>query len=1087
MSGRRGAPDQAIRDAVIAERARNVLLDAGAGGGKTSLLVARLVDLVAPSDAACLPIAIERIAAVTFTRRAAGELALRVRQALLAVLADAAREPRRAALAADALAALDTAAIGTIHSVADRLLRRFPLEAGLSPAFTLQDDIESLVAETFAMLHDACEAGALSALVDTDVDAALVREAEDTFRAAFEARLPLEPADVTRFNAQLGLSDLLRAWIEQRDRTPAAPALPAFARAAFAGMVAQFRRGAGELAGTTPGVRWFKRMCDVLDDISLDDDAIALYAQMAHTLGRPPAYKKGDHFDNDRDAWAFYKLYTDKAKTGEESLRDRLMAPLEAEMAARLARARPVALALYERVKARHRVADQVDLLVKLRDVLRDHLDVRRALQERFAHIFVDEFQDTDPLQAEILLYLCEDGQRAREWREVRVAPGRLTVVGDPQQSIYRFRRADLRVYDAVRDVLARGDCLHATLSANFRSDPALIDWCNASFAEIFAQAESGGIAHAPMRAGRPAGGDAPRVRILTVELGAPKEPVRLTRAREAECLAATLRGLVDGGATQIADPRDGALRPMRYGDIAVLALTTTSLRLLLDAFDRAGIPFTASGGTLFTGEPLHRRFALALCALADPDDGPAMASLAQAPFSAVSLAEWAAWRAQQPSPRAAAVDAWIADLRATARTQPVGATVRALLERTACERVVATLPNGAVRLARLRDFALELEVHALRHGFDLAALAADIRPWAETPPAVTPAPLSETAAVHVLTVHQAKGLEWPVVALWDARRKLDDQPRRTAWRVTPDDRAWALSVGGLTWEEPRGGAILQFEKEQDRAERRRLLYVAVTRAREMLIVPRVGAETSLRFVPNYLLAASPPESVGEIAPLHVPAPADRQPEPRAAEEDETSHTAWRDAAARAVVPRAVPISVTAFAHRDDPPRAGRHGAWFGSVVHRAIAATFTRRAPDAVTAVARADALQQLGTVARADAAADVVRACAALQGYASLPDGGVRFEYALAGWGEAGAALLHGVADFVAVTAASIDLVDFKTDTPPDGEAFGDGYAHYVAQVREYARLLRESGVAGLRPVRAGLLFTADGMLRWIDEPAG
>ena len=874
MSGRPLAPDHAARERVIAERARNVLLDAGAGGGKTSLLVARLLDLVAPADSALPALALDRIAAVTFTRRAAGELSTRIRESLLALLAEEPPETHRAAQARDALTALDTAAIGTIHSVADRLLRRYPLEAGLSPAYELRDDIAPLVAETFADLHDACESGTLARVLPADAfSAAVLAEAEATFRATFEAGLSLDAADRTQFNTEPGLPDLLEGWIQQRDREPATVAVPPFPRAAFAALCAQFQHSVRAFGGTAPGVRWLHRMADLLDDIGADADPVTLYARLAGTLGKPPKFQKAKHFDGARDPWDFYNRYkggsTNTGKSGkvsEESLRDRLMAPLEQQLAMRLARARPVALALYEQVKTRHRAADQVDLLIKLRDVLRDYPRVRIAMQGLFDHIFVDEFQDTDPLQAEILLFLSEDGARATRWQDIDVAAGRLTLVGDPQQSIYRFRRADLRVYDTVRDTLLRGGCLRETLTANFRSDPSLIAWCNARFADIFGHPDSGGVAHAAMEPGRSGVGGAlgARVRILSLDIPA-KEPVDMTRAREARAMASHLRELVEGGACIIPDPRDGTPRPLRYGDIAVLAVTTTKLRLLLEAFDDAAVPSAASGGTLFAGDPLHRRFVLALCALANPLDGPAQASLALAPFTAVSLEEWGIHRTGGVAPRAVEAQALIDDVRVRAQSQPLGATLRALLEETAVERVVSREPNGAVRLARLRDFALELEVRALRDGHDLQTLAAAVREWADDPPQVSPAPLPDSDAVQVMSIHQAKGLEWPVVALWDSRHKMDDIPRRVAWRVTHDSRAWALSVGPLKWEEPADGKILAYEKEQDRAERRRLLYVAVTRAREWLILTRGGAESDLKFIPNYLLNGSSPGSIEDV------------------------------------------------------------------------------------------------------------------------------------------------------------------------------------------------------------------------------
>ena len=142
------APDQAQRDAAIRERERNVLIDAGAGTGKTSILVDRLVEMLAPSGGAPA-VPIERIAAITFTRKAAGELRLRIRERLLQELAEPGVPAERDGHLRDALAGLDTAYVGTIHSFADRLLRLRPVEAGLSPAYEIAEDETALVRETF--------------------------------------------------------------------------------------------------------------------------------------------------------------------------------------------------------------------------------------------------------------------------------------------------------------------------------------------------------------------------------------------------------------------------------------------------------------------------------------------------------------------------------------------------------------------------------------------------------------------------------------------------------------------------------------------------------------------------------------------------------------------------------------------------------------------------------------------------------------------------------------------------------------------------------------------------------------------------
>ena len=154
-------------------------------------------------------------------------------------------------------------------------------------------------------------------------------------------------------------------------------------------------------------------------------------------------------------------------------------------------RLRAVVLQVYVQVQARHRSVDHVDLVLRLRDLLRDVPSIRREAQQLFDHIFVDEFQDTDPLQAELIVFLAADPSRAdeRDWEALleHLAPGKLFVVGDPKQSIYRFRRADIDIYNEVRGRLGGSDGRDiVALTTNFRSVPALCDWANDVFRDRF-------------------------------------------------------------------------------------------------------------------------------------------------------------------------------------------------------------------------------------------------------------------------------------------------------------------------------------------------------------------------------------------------------------------------------------------------------------------------------------------------------------------------------------------------------------------------------------------------------------------------
>jgi ATP-dependent exoDNAse (exonuclease V) beta subunit len=844
------------------------------------------------------------------------------------------------------------------------------------------------------------------------------------------------------------------------------------------------------------------------------DDPIRVYRELRRQLDRAPRGRvtRRDTFGGDDPAWKAWKSWTGGDKDRDGALRDDLQAPLRRWMATRLVRLFPVVVELYERVKARQRQLDQLDLLVKLRDLLRDDREARAEYQAMFDHVFVDEFQDTDPLQAEIILFLCERAPLAATWMDVAPAPGRLTLVGDPKQSIYRFRRADVAMYDQVRAILVRGGAREIELSANFRSTPSLIAWLNDRFDRIlktspdrrFDPAE-GRVFNQALLPGRP--DDAgPAVQIVPFEFGdAAKHGVDEYRALESTVLARYLRWLVEESGTQVLDPLDRRPRPAGYGDIGVLAISTWRLRLLFPALDAAGVPYASRGGTLFLSDPLHRQFLLGLRAVADREDGVAEAALLRPPFFAVDLADLAEEAAGGGAPeRLVAARELVRDLRRRRHERSPGATARDLLELTGFARAVAQGPNGAQRLTRLRELCLVLEQLAAAEGLDYDAATARLREWVDHPAPLDPPHPVASEAVQVLTVHQAKGLEFPVVVLWDGRGQWNAYLQPAPWRMERDGRGWVMSLPGLQWEEPVGMGLREIERRYLDAERQRVVYVAATRARDLLVVPCAGTVKAGRFICGDLMGEAPEHLVRWLA-RYVPGAA--EPEwareaptpPPATPRDGAEVSAevdrrWSAAATEAARPRLAPASVTGTVKPEEPTedelaaepakrkeRVGRYGALFGSTVHRAIGLALGDPSLGVAQAVGRAARVIGLAEHL-AEAGEDVERALAALQREGSFrqPGPDLQLEYALAGAWDGGL-LLSGYADLVSVSGDRLDVLDFKTDAPP-ADSVDVTYAAYVAQVRAYGRLL-EGGLTPGRPPRCGLLFTADGSIHWVS----
>ncbi len=515
MSKRAGAPavaagqpssrriDQESRRAIREDLLTNILVEAGAGSGKTQMLAERMAAGVASGA-----YRVEHIAAVTFTRKAASELRGRFHLALERRLASGELQTDDAARVRAALSSLERFFAGTIHSFCARLLRERPVEAGVSPGFTELDEVQDLELRRRAwrdFITTARAAGDpdMLALFDTgvrpgDLDSAfaIVCSHEDVTFPPGVAKCPdAKPA-----------WDALEAFWEVLEKE-----LPDISDETRCPIQKAARTFSGQLRVSRTRI-----------------DRPAIMAELLDTW--------------DVESCITQKWWTDDA-AGKKRLKA-LINPLHEGFKASvvepwLAQWRQYRYRLSVTVlcRARHgaaaerrrlNVLNYGDLLNLTAHVLRTNPLVRRALQRKYRHLFVDEFQDTDPVQAEIVFLLAADegdwreagslqrdsviqreagsrkleagvqreagvvreagsGQREADWRQLPLRPGALFVVGDPKQSIYRFRRADIEIYNIVRDRFsepATGRVLPLTM--NFRSVPALCEWANGVFAEEF-------------------------------------------------------------------------------------------------------------------------------------------------------------------------------------------------------------------------------------------------------------------------------------------------------------------------------------------------------------------------------------------------------------------------------------------------------------------------------------------------------------------------------------------------------------------------------------------------------------------------
>jgi exodeoxyribonuclease-5 len=1071
--------DQAARAEAMTAHGRTLLVEAGAGVGKTAVMAGRIVLLLAAGIPPC------SIAAVTFTELAAGELLARVHTFADELLSGRVPVELAAALpegldrdGAEALLAasadLDAIACSTIHGFCQRLITPYPAEAGIDPGAGVLDagEADLLFEETLdGWLREVlCEGGGpfLPQLVylRAEETVQLVREVAAELRKEW-GLMPPTP----RHGVDEAASDFIGA----------ARAYVAFARSVPA-EEPETRRKAG----------CFAEMADEVEAAAAAGGSAGL-ARLLTAKPHPELCKADGDFRafQLKGKWATAVraagLSTDYGTALFEqanSLHQRCCAEwktlLGTVAAVAIAEIIAVARPAVTRYHARKREAallDFDDLIVSARDLLRHRPAVRDALSSRYRHILVDEFQDTDPRQAEIFWRLAAtaSGAEGTRWQDLELRRGALFLVGDPKQSIYRFRGADAAAYrEAKNAILSAGPNDVLTITTNFRSCAAIIGFVNDRFRAPLQ--EEGQPGFAALDIFHPDTGATACVAALDVGCADAdgKASSETQRDCEAEAVANLCSQLI--GRHPVSD-RNGGERPCRPGDIALLAPTGTELWRYEEALEHAGIPVaTQAGKGLFRRQEVQDLIAVTRV-LADPRDTLALAAFLRGPLVGLSDEELLdlAWETRIPGmpPRLSF------DVAIEATTNPLAQNALARLQQLR-RRANSTTPH--LLLAEAMDVLRVRPMLIARHGSHAARTLANVdafldlaRPfalrglrafaeamriaWDEGSAASEGRPDAPEEAVALYTVHSSKGLEWPVVVPINMMTRATQPTRSVVERTGATLHMKVLGVA------PPGLAdAFEAEDAEARRERQRLWYVAATRARELLVLPRLDVRSG-----SASWAALIDLGIGEV-PALAPRPAAPAPEPTPPE-PETPQTRQDFAAeAKAVVVAATRIrwdapsaeevlatgavEVAALPGLATPKIAG--SAKRGILLHKLIEEILTgETSEEPAKLAARAgelaaqldapelvDPLEIAGTAAKALALpklrewrARLLPEIAVL--YSALDDDGIE-------------RVVSGVADAIALGDDGHPelVVDWKSDVSPSVASI----EHYKAQVRRY-----------------------------------
>jgi len=814
--------DEAEREIARNDLDRSLSVEAGAGTGKTTLLVERILSLLRTRRAP-----LEEIVAITFTEKAAGELKVRLREAIEKALLLS--PPEEAESLGQALGELERAPISTIHSFCSSLLRERPVEASLDPNFEPLDEM------------------GMDLLFQDIWDQWLGKEMEKkpaVLRRALALGMEMDP-----------LARLVRQIYENRDLLPEGPLpQPTYSPESFMEILEKEVQRAWDLAQSDcrkeedlgyQAILGLRGKVKELKEASPERQEVILFRDLEiKAQGNKSNWKPAASCDAQKQ---ILKKLAQELETFKDALRAQVMAGL-------IGWVKGFVAAMQEE-KAGRGVLDFQDLLILSRNLLRDNREVRGYFQKKFRYILVDEFQDTDPLQVEVVFFLAEKGAKAIRWEEVDLQPGKLFLVGDPKQSIYRFRRADIETYEKARErLISKGAGVN--IVQNFRTVPSILSWVNRIFSSLIQGSEEGTFqpAYVPL-VPHPERKEVIKGQPAVLLLAPPPDfdPQEASAAKvredEAQSIAALIEEMIAGESEKrwmLHDKKEGRPRPVSYRDMALLFPALTGIDAYEEALKERGIPYRLEGGKEFYMRQEVRSLLCCLNAIDDPADAISLVAALRSPFFGFSDEEIFLFSAsgnrlsyfQPPVEEAGGFSealSLLKELHGGRNSRPISATVSDFLSRTKALEFSLLRQGGDQMAANLRKVleqarAFEGESQATFRRFvewlgtrEEEGVREGESPWSE----------EGEENVKLMTIHKAKGLEFPVVFLSslasERRRRQDFIPLRL--QGTFEMRIGNFQTGGYP-------SALEQEKAKMEAEDRRLFYVAATRARDYLVLP---------------------------------------------------------------------------------------------------------------------------------------------------------------------------------------------------------------------------------------------------------
>jgi ATP-dependent exoDNAse (exonuclease V) beta subunit len=843
--------DESERLRALTDLHLTLLVEAAAGTGKTALMAGRVTMLLASG------VEPRSVTAITFTELAASALGARVHRYVDDLLAGRIPKPLREALPegltaeqrrtlSAAARKLDELMVTTIHGFCQTIISSYAVEADVDPGARMLDatQAEAAFEATFEQwfrrrLNGTVRADDPIACLSRDDPSHVASTLQALARFRLEHRGARAPAADLGGRPDINLIDAVadfRRWLSAQPDEPKTLEL-----------IAQLETLADHFAGSFAAPPMFETLWKLAHPARLP-------CMRRHTLDlltprTKAAWDKAAGKDKGAELNAEAGRHFERIDHCYRVILGRVATALVAKLSDEL----DEVLADYAAFKRAAAVLDFDDLLERARALVSEHEAVREALGQHYRHIFVDEFQDTDPLQAEILFRIVADDRPPR-WQDSHLRPGALFIVGDPKQAIYRFRGADVSSYAEARSAIARrwpNNVIQIT--ANFRSRPAILAHINRCFATpLSARNQAGYVELTPTL--DPPDHDLPCVTKISINVP-PNSRAPEMRDAEAEAVADLCAGLI--GNVKVRN-EDGELVPLMPGGIALVAPTGSELWRYERAFETRGLPIASRAGKgLFRRQEVQDLVALTRV-LADGADTLAFGALMRGPIVGLTeeelldIAYGLPPREDRPEaipqfslatdpehiahPVARQVLTILQDLRRRARSTTPALLLMEAVERLAVRPILSAREGdrSARAAANVEAFLERARPYGVK---GIKRFARDVsRDWRGGAAYNEGRVDAEGDAIEIITIHSAKGLEWPVVIPINTATMLRSRER---FVHRPDDDTLHWVIGDVV--PPELHAALETDDESLMRERERLWYVACTRARELLIVPELA------------------------------------------------------------------------------------------------------------------------------------------------------------------------------------------------------------------------------------------------------